>query len=114
MGCGESKFDSVYTYFPLVGMDSAYFDALLLNECEVGQLYSIFLKLVSSGGSKASVDHICNFMNIDANLFIRKVLGLGECDLVSFPAFVIGFWNFCTADKNCFGKLIFYTILLSY
>ena len=104
MGCGESKFDRIYFNFPHVGVESADYEALLLREGEVGQLYNVFMKIAPPGSRKTTVNHICAFLNIDAAPFITKVLGLNEGELVSFNTFVIGMWNFCTVDKNCLGE----------
>ncbi|CAE7838597.1 unnamed protein product [Symbiodinium microadriaticum] len=106
MGCVETRFASVYSKYPIVRSNHVDYETLLLSESDVGQLYNIYLKLSPPERVEVTASDICDHLHIDDTPFARKVLGLGEGMDVSFATFVIGVWNFCTIDKNCFELFV--------
>lgn len=99
-----------YDTTPQAKQSKIYFEYIGLSEKDVFKLYTLYTSMnIDDDCEAVDMDEILKTFKIEATLFIRKVLdvfGL-NLDVVTFRAFVIGCWAYCTLSNAAMVHFIF-------
>jgi hypothetical protein len=118
MGCGTSTYPDVYSKNSkgLIELKPA-FDALRLSENDIGKLYKYFKTIDLTDSGTIEVAELEVYLQTEQVPFTTRVLRMYDYDnsgQLDFQEFVFMLWNYCTLDKQHFGKHIHILMLVTF
>ena len=101
MGSCQNK-ESIYSKYPHLLKWRPEFDALMVSEYDVGQLYSVFCEIDEDGSGDIDLAEMVRFLELQRTKFNKRIFTLFDEDgsgEVDFREFVIALWNYCTMGR---------------
>jgi hypothetical protein len=107
MGCGSShKYDLIYDTHQQVAKYQKEFEAIGLDQRDVGLLYTSFLGIDIDNSGAIILVELTDFLLLEESSFVKRAFRAFDADrskTIDFREFVWAVWDYCTLTKDSLG-----------